>query len=82
MKTSIIMACIAATLITSCATNTVTSGIKPYPLKVCIVTDNDINSMGDAQAFNYKGQQLKVCCEACIEEFNKNPAKYLSKLPK
>lgn len=53
---------------------------KSYPLKTCLVTDNDLDSMGDKQGFVHDGQQIKVCCEPCIGKFKKNPAKYLAKL--
>ena len=53
---------------------------KPYPLKTCIVSDNDLDSMGEQASFVYQGQTLKVCCKACIAKFEKNPAKYLKKL--
>jgi len=53
---------------------------KPYPLKTCIVSDNDLDSMGEQATFVYQGQTIKVCCKACIAKFEKNPAKYLKKL--
>lgn len=53
---------------------------KPYRLKTCLVTDNDLDSMGDKQGFVHKGQKIMVCCEPCIGKFKKNPEKYLKKL--
>ena len=53
---------------------------KPYPLKTCIVSDNDLDSMGEQASFVYQGQTIKVCCKPCIAKFEKNPAKYLKKL--
>jgi YHS domain-containing protein len=53
---------------------------KPYPLKSCIVSDNDLDSMGEQASFVYQGQTIKVCCKPCIAKFEKNPAKYLKKL--
>ncbi len=53
---------------------------KPYPLDVCIVTDNDLGSMGDEQVMVYEGQTIKFCCKPCEKKFLKNPAKYLEKL--
>lgn len=58
-----------------------TSGAKPYPLSTCIVTDNDLGSMGDEQAYIHDGQEIKVCCAPCIEKFKANPARFLAKLP-
>ncbi len=74
------------TLLASCASGgggatATVSGAKPYPLKTCIVTDNDLNSMGDQQSIVHEGQVVKFCCEPCVAKFKKNPAKYLAKLP-
>lgn len=55
-------------------------GAKSYPLDVCIVTDNDLGSMGDEQVMVHEGQTIKFCCKPCEAKFLKNPAKYLAKL--
>jgi len=55
-------------------------GTKPYPLKTCIVTENDLGSMGDEQRIVYQGQEIKFCCKPCEAKFLKNPAKYLVRL--
>ena len=54
--------------------------MKRYPLKTCIVTDNDLDSMGGERKLVYQGQEVKFCCAPCVKKFNKNPGKYLSKL--
>jgi hypothetical protein len=53
---------------------------KPYPFDVCLVTDNDLGSMGEETSIVYEGQVIKFCCKPCEEKFLKNPAKYLPKL--
>lgn len=53
---------------------------KPYPLKVCLVTDNDLDSMGDEVSIVYEGQVIKFCCKPCEKKFLRNPEKYLAKL--
>lgn len=53
---------------------------KPYPLKVCIVTDNDLDSMGDESSIIHEGQVIKFCCAPCEKKFRQNPARYLAKL--
>lgn len=53
---------------------------KPYPLKVCLVTDNDLDSMGDEVSIIYEGQVIKFCCAPCEKKFRANPARYLAKL--
>lgn len=54
--------------------------IKPYPLDTCIVSDNELGSMGDAVSFVYEGREIKICCKPCEKKFLKNPEKYLAKL--
>ena len=53
---------------------------KPYPLKVCLVTDSDLDSMGDEVTFVYQGQTIKICCKPCERKFLRTPEKYLAKL--
>jgi hypothetical protein len=53
---------------------------KPYPLKTCGVSDEDLGSMGDPYAFTHEGQEIKLCCKSCLKTFKKEPAKYLKKL--
>lgn len=53
---------------------------KPYPLKVCIVSGNDLDSMGGPITKVHEGQEIKFCCKPCIKKFDANPAKYLAKL--
>ena len=84
-RTSIVllMTCIAA-LVAGCGgsgtARALPAGTVPYPLKTCIVTDNDLGSMGDEQSFIYEGKEIKLCCEPCRKNFDKNPAKFLTKL--
>jgi YHS domain-containing protein len=56
------------------------SPIKPYPLKTCLVSDNDLDSMGEQTSIVHEGRTLKFCCQPCVGKFQKNPAKYLAKL--
>ena len=56
--------------------------INPYPLKTCIVSDNKLGEMGKPVVFEYEGQEIKLCCKDCREDFDKDPAKYLKKLEK
>jgi hypothetical protein len=55
---------------------------KAYPLKTCIVSDEDLGSMGDPYVFTHEGQEIKLCCKSCQKDFKKEPAKYLKKLEK
>jgi hypothetical protein len=54
---------------------------KPYPLKTCVVSDEKLGGdMGDPYVFTYEGREVKLCCKACLKDFNKEPAKYLKKM--
>jgi len=57
-----------------------TSKVKPYTIKKCVVSDEELGSMGDTISFAYKGQEIKVCCKPCIKKFKKDPKKYLKLL--
>lgn len=56
--------------------------VKPYPLKNCLVSGNELGSMGKPITKVYDGQEIKFCCKPCIKKFEANQAKFLSKLPK
>jgi hypothetical protein len=77
----------ASLLLSACATTTpdqkpnAISGTKAYPLDTCIVTDNDLGSMGDEQRITHAGREIKFCCAPCVDKFLSKPAKYLAKLP-
>lgn len=58
------------------------ASVKPYTLNTCIVTDNELGSMGEVVTKTYGDQQVKFCCKPCVKKFEANPAKYLAKLPR
>lgn len=55
---------------------------KPYPLKTCVVSDEEIGKDADMKphVFTYQGQEVKLCCKGCLKDFNKEPAKYIKKI--
>lgn len=55
---------------------------KPYPLNVCLVSGNELGSMGKVVVKSYEGQEIKFCCKPCVKKFEANPARYMAKLPK
>jgi hypothetical protein len=77
MKNTLLI--IASTLLLGC-NSTNFADAKPYPLETCIVSDNDLYSMGEPVVIVHEGQQIKFCCKPCIKKFKKDPAKYLVKL--
>ena len=56
------------------------AGVKPYPLKVCIVSGDKLGEMGAPVVKVVNGQEIKFCCKDCVKDFDKEPAKYLTKL--
>ena len=53
---------------------------KSYPLKECIVSGNELGSMGKVITKSHEGQEVKFCCKPCVKKFDKAPVKYLGKL--
>jgi len=54
--------------------------VKPYPLDHCLVCGDKVGGTNSAVIVNYDGQEMKFCCKRCVQDFNKNPEKYLKKL--
>lgn len=51
-----------------------------YPLKDCLVGGEALGSMGDPVEHVHEGRLVQFCCEGCIDDFKKEPTKYLAKL--
>lgn len=51
-----------------------------YPLATCVVSGEKLGEMGAPVDYVYHNQLVRFCCGGCIEAFEKEPAKYLSKL--
>ncbi len=71
-----------AVAMTSCETTSkpTATPITPYPLETCIVSDEDLDSMGGAITKVHNGQEIKLCCKSCVKDFEESPAAYLTKL--
>jgi len=92
MKPHIVLFALATTLLAACSTTqpgstgspgsaaASTGKVKPYPLKTCIVTDNDLYSMGTPITKVYGNQEIKFCCRPCVSKYEENPALYRAKL--
>ena len=64
-------------------TNSASSTPEPKPdlLKTCPVSGDKLGAdMGKPYVFVYQGQEVKLCCPDCKDEFDKNPAKYIKKI--
>lgn len=66
-----------AVLAVSCKSTTTSDMVVPYPLDTCIVTQNDLGSMGDPIVKVYNGQEVKFCCGPCVAEFEAHMDTYL-----
>lgn len=53
---------------------------KPYRLNTCPISGNKLGAHGDPYVFVRDGQEVKLCCEPCLDDFNKDPAKYLAEI--
>jgi hypothetical protein len=58
----------------------VSAAPSPYPLKTCIVTGNELGSMGKVVTKVYEAQEIKFCCKPCVKKFDKEPAKFVAQL--
>ena len=53
---------------------------KPYPLKTCIVSGEELGSMGKPVVKVHKGQEVKFCCKHCIKDFDSDPDGHVKKM--
>lgn len=54
---------------------------KPYPLTTCIISGDKLGGdMGPPVRIVVDGQEVKFCCKDCIDDFNKDPKKYLKQI--
>ena len=56
-----------------------------YPLKTCLISDEELGGMGAPVEFIYcqpgqADQLVRFCCKMCVPKFKKDPAKYLALL--
>ncbi len=56
-----------------------------YPLKTCVVSDEELGSMGKSPEYIYRvaGQPDRLvvfCCSGCSEDFLNDPAAHLAKI--
>ncbi|MDX9974767.1 MAG: hypothetical protein RBU21_17405 [FCB group bacterium] len=51
-----------------------------YPLTTCVVTGEELGSMGEPKDVVVKNRLVRLCCGGCEKKLNAEPDKYLSKL--
>ncbi len=52
----------------------------PYPFDTCPITGKKLGTMGDPVVKVYDGREVRFCCAACPEKFEKERAANLAKL--
>ena len=72
---------LAAIFLLSIAASASAGEVKPYPLKTCIVSDEELDPKRKPVSVVYEGQEVRVCCRECKGEFQSDPGKFLNKLP-
>lgn len=76
MKTTLLFVTASIAFLTASCSETG----KPYPLDTCIISGEKLGSMGKPYVFVKDGQQVKLCCDGCLDDFNKDPAKFLKEI--
>jgi YHS domain-containing protein len=51
-----------------------------YPLEVCIISGEPLGAMGARKDVLREGHMVSFCCNDCVKEFDKTPAKYIKQL--
>jgi hypothetical protein len=67
-------------LLLGCASANPKSKVVAYPLKECLVSGNELGSMGDVVTETFAGREIKFCCKPCVKKFHAAPEKYMAKL--
>lgn len=73
-------AVVLGVVVSGCAVSGGGAKVVPYPLDTCLVTGNDLESMGGSVREVYEGRELKFCCRPCVRKFHRAPQKYLERL--
>jgi YHS domain-containing protein len=53
---------------------------RPYPMNTCLVSGGKLGSMGEPSVHIHKGQEIKFCCQGCLNPFLQDTGKYLKKV--
>jgi hypothetical protein len=53
---------------------------KPYPMEVCVVSEEKLGSMGDAFVFVEGDQEVQLCCKSCQKDFASTKEANLKKI--
>ena len=53
---------------------------KPYPLEICLISGEKLDSMGDPVVVTEGDQEVQFCCKDCQKDFDKNKKANLKKI--
>jgi YHS domain-containing protein len=51
-----------------------------YPLTTCIVSGQQLGSMGEPFVYTHEGREIRFCCAGCVKRFEKDPDAYMKKM--
>ena len=77
LAASILVATLLTPLASLAADTKTEKKLKPYPLKTCMISGEKLGDMGEAYVYEYQGREIKFCCQGCVKDFKKEPAKYI-----
>jgi YHS domain-containing protein len=78
----LLVACfLAAPLSVLAADKKVEKKSKPYPLNTCVVSGEKFGGdHGEPFVFVHDGREVKLCCKECKSDFDKETAKFVTKI--
>jgi hypothetical protein len=56
-----------------------TTASETYPLKTCVVSGEELGA--DRVAYKWGDTEVQFCCPDCVKDFEKEPEKFLAKIP-
>lgn len=80
MKSMLTLLVLAVITLSACGEDKGSANAKPYPLETCVVSGEKLGEHGKPYVFVHEGQEIKMCCKACLKDFNKEPEKYLKQI--
>ncbi len=51
-----------------------------YPLEACIVSGENLGSMGEPFIYEHEGREIRLCCAGCLGRFLDDPDGYMKKM--
>jgi YHS domain-containing protein len=67
-----------ATAPSTAPATTQSSGVEIFNKFCAVETENKVDPKG--KTYTYNGKVIGFCCDDCIDEFKKNPEKYMAKI--